>query len=290
MSFDHDTTMPEPGDADAPPLQRVLDQSEQVKEKVETAAVELSEVNSDLQDDVAQGVPLVQVQQALDKNEAAEAKVQEAAAELVVVNDALAGEVAERDSLEHRVRQGESALSTSQAAEEASRHRALHDALTGLPNSTLVRDRLEHDLEQAERHGWRLAVIFIDLDGFKQVNDAHGHDVGDRVLQEVATRLAGAVRGGDTVGRRGGDEFLVLALEMQEDASTIALAMMLRGIIAEPMVIDGVSAAVGASIGVAIFPDDATTAVGLLKCADLAMYVAKQGRLGVARHSEPIGA
>lgn len=281
--------------ANAATLQRALDQSEKVKEKMEEAALELSDVNAALKEDLDKGAPLVQVQHALGKSEAVEVKVQEAAEELVAVNEALAEEVVERDSLEQRVLQSESALSQSAsalskslAAEESARHRALHDALTALPNVTLFGDRIENALEQARRHHWRLAVMFLDLDGFKRINDTHGHDVGDRVLQEVAKRLADSVRGGDSVGRRGGDEFLVLILEIQDDASAITLATKLGAIIAKPILVDGVPLTVKTSIGIAVYPDDAKSAADLLKCADVAMYVAKNGRLGVARYALPI--
>lgn len=280
-------------DTDSPnatPLHRAIDQSEKVKEKVEAAALELSDVNAALKDDLAKGIPLAKVQHALDKSEAVEEKVQEAAEELVAVNDALAEEVAERDSLEHRVQQSASALSKSQAAEESARHRALHDAATALPNVTLFGDRLANALAQAARHQWRLAVMFLDLDGFKQINDTHGHDVGDRVLQDVAKRLRDGVRGGDSVGRRGGDEFLVLMLEVQDDASALTLATKLGEQIAAPIVVDGVRLAVGTSIGIAVYPEDARTAAELLRCADVAMYVAKKGRLGVARYAAPSAA
>lgn len=279
--------MPDKDTPIAPPLHRALDQSEKVKDKVEEAAVELSDVNATLKDDAARGVPLLQVRHALEKSERVELKVQEAARELVAVNEVLAEEVAERSSLEDRVLQSESALSESQAAEELARHRALHDAVTGLPNVTLFVDRLEKALEQALRHRWRLAVLFLDLDGFKLINDSHGHDVGDRVLHDVARRLSDATRDSDSIGRRGGDEFLLLMLEVQDDASAMSLATKLGERIAEEMLIDGLSLTVGTSIGVAVYPDDATTAAELLKCADLAMYVAKKGRLGVARYSAP---
>lgn len=271
--------------ATAPPLHRALTQTEKVKEKVQEAAVELADVNAVLKENAAEGAPPVKVQHALDKSEAVEVKVLEAAEELVAVNEALTEEVADRDALEHRVRQGESALSASVAAEEASRHRALHDAVTGLPNSTLFRDRLETALEQANRHAWRLAVMFLDLDGFKLVNDAHGHDIGDRVLQEVATRLQDVIRSADSVGRRGGDEFLILALELTDDSAAMALATKICERIAEPMRFDALDVTVGTSIGIAIYPEDATRPTDLLKCADLAMYVAKQGRLGAARYA-----
>ncbi len=295
MTTDRGTPPTETNTANAAPLQRALGQSEKVKEKMEEAALELSDVNAVLKEDVAKGAPLVQVRHALGKSEAVEVKVQEAAEELVAVNDALAEEVAERDSLEQRVLQSESALSQSSsalsksmAAEESARHRALHDALTALPNVTLFGDRLENALEQARRHQWRLAVMFLDLDGFKQINDTHGHDIGDRVLQEVANRLSDSVRGGDSVGRRGGDEFLVLMLEVRDDASAITLATKLSAGIAQPIPVDGIRLTVGTSIGIAVYPDDAKSAADLLKCADVAMYAAKNGRLGVARYASRI--
>lgn len=271
--------------AEVPALQRALDQSEKVKEKVEEAGIELSDVNDSLKDDVANGVPIGKVAEALRKSERVETKVQEAAEELVAVNEDLAREVAERDQLEHRVRQGESAASESKAAEEEARHRALHDAVTGLPNGTLFGDRLAQALEHADRHAWRLAVMFLDLNGFKQVNDTHGHDIGDRVLQEVASRLIETVRSADTLARRGGDEFLVLALEMQDDESISALATKLCDRIVEPMDIDGTSVTVGTSIGVCVYPDDATSVAALLKCADAAMYLAKREKTCVVRHA-----
>lgn len=294
MTTDRETPRTDPSVPSAAPLQRAMDQSEKVKEKMEEAAVELSDVNAVLKEDLAKGAPLVQVRHALGKSEAVEVKVQEAADELVAVNDALAEEVAQRDSLEQRVIQSESALSKSSsalskslAAEESARHRALHDGLTGLPNVTLFADRLENALEQAHRHQWRLAVMFLDLDGFKGINDTHGHDIGDRVLQTVAKRLSDSVRGGDSIGRRGGDEFLVLMLEARDDASATALATKLSRAIAKPILIDGVQLSVGTSVGIAVYPDDARSATDLLKCADVAMYVAKNGRLGVARYVSP---
>ena len=239
MTADRDKDRSPVDSSKLPSLQRTLDQSEKVKDKMEEAAVELSDVNAVLKEDVATGAPLVRVQHALAKSENVEAKVQEAADDLVAVNDALAGEVAERDSLEHRVRRSESELTKSVEAEELARHRALHDAVTTLPNVTLFGDRLEHALEQAQRHSWRLAVLFLDLDGFKLINDTHGHDAGDRVLQAVATRLSASTRGSDSVARRGGDEFLVLLLEVKDDASAVAFATKLRSHLLEPMLVDG---------------------------------------------------
>lgn len=278
-------TAPSKGMPVGPPLKQALDQSEKVKEKVEDAAHDLSEVNETLKEDGEGTVPLDKVKQALSKSEGVETELREAAEELVAVNEELTKEIAERDALEHRVRQGESAVSVSKAAEEEARRRALHDAVTGLPNTTLFGDRLEQALEHADRHGWRLAVMFLDLNGFKEVNDTHGHDVGDRVLKEVSTRLAETVRAADSLARRGGDEFLVLALEVQDDESITVLANKLCERLGEPMEIDGASVTVGASIGIAVYPEDAVTSADLLKCADLAMYAAKREKTCVMRHA-----
>src|SRR4051812_35636238 len=195
------------------PLSRALDQSEQVQGKVEQAAVDLCLVNEELKDEIAMGVPLAKVESALHLSQTIEVNVQDAAAELVVVNDALAVEIVQRHHLEDQLSKSSAALSESRAQEKESRHNALHDAVTGLPNLTLFNDRLRSALALAERHAWRLAVMFIDLDEFKLINDARGHDVGDRVLQMVAQRLQTVIRGGDTVSRRSGDEFLFLMLD-----------------------------------------------------------------------------
>ncbi len=258
------------------PLVRALHQSEQVHDKVEQAAVDLSSVNTLLKDGIAEGVPVAKVARALHQNETVEVKVQDAAAELVVVNDTLAEGIDEHRHMEHRLSTADAELSESQANEKKARHSALHDAVTGLPNLTLFNDRLRTALAQAQRHTWRLAVMFIDLDDFKKVNDARGHDVGDRVLQMVAQRLQAVVRGGDTVSRRSGDEFLVLMVEAKDESSVAAFAARIAGNIGEACEIDGMTLTVTASIGIAVYPDDGRTAQELLKKADQAMYAGKR--------------
>jgi diguanylate cyclase (GGDEF)-like protein len=262
------------------PLSRALDQSEHVQDKVEKAAVDLSTVNAVLKDEIAAGVPLAKVENALNQSEVVEVNIQEAAAELVAVNDMLAVEIDERRGLEERLSRSHAALTQSRAAERSARHSALHDALTGLPNLTLFNDRLSTALAQAERHAWRLAVMFIDLDGFKAINDAHGHDAGDRVLQRVAQRLEGMVRAGDTVSRRSGDEFLFLMLEAKDQANVAALSVRIAACIAEACDIGGARVTVEACIGVAVYPEDGRSARELLEHADAAMYVAKQAKAG----------
>ncbi|MHB1375083.1 MAG: diguanylate cyclase domain-containing protein [Thauera sp.] len=157
-------------------------------------------------------------------------------------------------------------------AEERIKHLAQHDALTGLPNRALLSDRLERALAAAQRNGYVLGVLFIDLDGFKPVNDRHGHDVGDALLQAVAQRLQGLVRESDTAARIGGDEFVVLlpTIAGAEDADRVASK--LRAALASPFDIHGHRIMISGSIGVALFPRDGDNAPGLMQRADSAMY------------------
>ncbi|WP_232417768.1 GGDEF domain-containing response regulator [Methyloversatilis thermotolerans] len=178
-------------------------------------------------------------------------------------------------------------------ADEALMYRASHDALTGLPNRALLLERLAQALKQAQRREARVALLFIDLDHFKEVNDEHGHAAGDQLLMEVARRLNGDLRAEDTVARLGGDEFVVLMPMLDADAADSASQAAARIItrLGEPVALDGGNARIGASIGVALYPDDADNAARLLESADDAMYRAKRaGRnrfLRVSRLSSP---
>ena len=262
------------------PLFRALDKSAHVHEKVEQAATALSAINDVLKGEIADGVPLEKIELALIQSELVVRQVQQAAAELIDVSDALAKEIDERQQLEDRLSNSDKALSESRVKERTSSHNALHDAVTGLPNLQLFKDRLRNGLAQAKRHDWRLAVMFIDLDEFKSVNDSHGHETGDRVLQEVAKRLQTTVRSGDTVSRRSGDEFLFLMLEVKDESSAGALAAKIVSNIAEVCEIDGEVFTVKASIGIALYPEDGCSTQELLKHADAAMYAAKQQQEG----------
>lgn len=152
---------------------------------------------------------------------------------------------------------------------------AHYDELTKLPNRALFFDRLEHALADARRRGSDFALLFIDLDGFKSVNDAYGHYVGDQLLQEVARRMEHCVRANDTVARMGGDEFAVILgdLVKPEDASRVAQKIIDR--MSEPLLLDGKDCRVGASIGIGVFPRDGQSGGSLLSKADSAMYCAK---------------
>jgi diguanylate cyclase (GGDEF)-like protein/PAS domain S-box-containing protein len=154
-------------------------------------------------------------------------------------------------------------------------HQALHDSLTGLANQSLFRDRVEHALARLERPGGRVAVLFLDLDNFKSVNDSLGHSVGDRLLMRVAKRIEGTLRAADTAARLGGDEFAVLIENPGDDGSIDEVAERLLHTIAQRVSLDGTEVATSVSIGIAL--GDATmTCDQLLRDADLAMYTAKR--------------
>jgi diguanylate cyclase (GGDEF)-like protein len=155
------------------------------------------------------------------------------------------------------------------------RHFAYHDELTGLPNRALLRDRLTQALARARRGDKRLALLFLDLDRFKDTNDRLGHGVGDRLLQRVAERLLSCIRGGDTACRYGGDEFVVLLPEVIDRKHALDVAGKIRTRLARPYPVDGHSIAVTASIGVAVYPVDGTSQDDLIRQADIAMYLGK---------------
>jgi diguanylate cyclase (GGDEF)-like protein len=152
---------------------------------------------------------------------------------------------------------------------------ALHDSLTDLPNRALFRDRLIQATTNAPANGRYAALLYVDLDRFKHINDSLGHAIGDKLLQTVARRLLGCVRSTDTVSRQGGDEFVVLLADIDHSRDAVTCAEKLLGALEAPYRIGEHELRISASIGVAIFPDDAGEAEALLRCADSAMYQAK---------------
>jgi diguanylate cyclase (GGDEF)-like protein/PAS domain S-box-containing protein len=167
------------------------------------------------------------------------------------------------------------------AVERRIEHLAFHDGLTGLPNRSLLEDRLAQAIASAERHGHSFAVLFVDLDGFKEVNDRYGHDRGDEFLKEMARRLADVVRGGDTVARMGGDEFVLLLAQVSGRAEVTAAVDRLLEIFRQPIPVGEATVSVTASIGAALYPEDEVNGDTLLRHADVAMYHAKEhGRNG----------
>lgn len=153
---------------------------------------------------------------------------------------------------------------------------AQHDFLTELPNRLLLNDRLIQAIGMAQRHRKKLAVLFVDLDNFKSINDSRGHATGDAVLQAVAKRLREALRGTDTVSRQGGDEFLILLPEIKSAKDPERLAKKILIALAEPLLVGGSAVSITASIGISIFPGHSQDPEGLVRCADIAMYKAKQ--------------
>jgi diguanylate cyclase (GGDEF)-like protein len=162
------------------------------------------------------------------------------------------------------------------AAEQNLRFFASHDPLTGLSNRTMFNDRLHQALAQAARFERSLALLFIDLDGFKDVNDTHGHTVGDIVLAELANRLRATLREGDVIGRMGGDEFVVLIEEFSEAGQVAEVAKKLLETVVRPFTLQGGECHLTASLGISIYPDDGKDADTLIKNADMAMYLVKQ--------------
>ena len=253
-------------------LTEVLGQSTLAKELVQTAATDLSSVNAILKEATEP-----RLAPALAKSEAAEENVNEAAVKLSEVTRALSAEVGARHQLEDRL------VDVEQHA-RADHHAALHDALTDLPNRSLFADRLEHALAQARRKGWQVAVLFADLDNFKEINDVLGHAAGDTVLQIIASRLTKTCRADDTVSRYGGDEFLYLLSDLHDDQNIAMIATKVVNAVRAPLelLVDGVSVTrhVGVSVGIAVFPRDADSADALISRADAAMYEAKRTRTG----------
>jgi diguanylate cyclase (GGDEF)-like protein len=163
---------------------------------------------------------------------------------------------------------------------------ARHDVLTGLPNRAVFHDLIERALPEAAR-GAMFAVLFLDLDRFKAVNDTLGHRAGDALLKQVASRLGATVREIDTVARFGGDEFVVLQPLVEQPDGAMRLAERIIAVLCEPYMLEGTQASIGVSVGIAMAPGDGTSAEALLKNADLALYLAKAEGRGTFRFFEP---
>ena len=177
------------------------------------------------------------------------------------------------------------------AFEAQLQHQALNDDLTGLPNRRLLADRLRHALDVARRAEHQVALMYIDLDGFKLVNDSLGHAVGDRLLRQVSERLRSRVRASDTLARLGGDEFAVVLAGVKALEQASGVAETLLAILAPPFTIDEHEITITASIGVSVFPESGTTPVELLQQADSAMYAAKKmGKNRMMVFSDALGA
>jgi diguanylate cyclase (GGDEF)-like protein len=171
-------------------------------------------------------------------------------------------------------------------AEETLAHQSLHDALTGLPNRTLLMDRLQQAFSLADRRRGQSALMLIDLDRFKDVNDTFGHHVGDFLLLEVGARMKAALRESDTVARLGGDEFAVVLTEVGSEDGVLHAAEKLVEALEQPFLLEGETVDIGASMGIALFPEHGREGPGLLRHADVAMYTAKRRGGGIQLYSD----
>ena len=167
-------------------------------------------------------------------------------------------------------------ITAAQAMAEKMAHLAQHDFLTNLPNRVLLNDRIAQAISLAKRRGVHLAVLFLDLDNFKHINDSLGHATGDKLLQSVAMRLCACVRRSDTVSRQGGDEFVILVTEDRYAENAALVAEKILSALAVPHPIAGHELHVTTSIGISVYPADGQDAEALLKNADIAMYSAKE--------------
>ena len=167
-------------------------------------------------------------------------------------------------------------ISELKAAEQQLAHLAHHDELTGLPNRLYFKAQVEQSLQSARRNQHRMALLFLDLDGFKQINDSFGHDVGDQLLREIATRLKNAIREEDTVARMGGDEFIIILNRITDRNDASLVARHIVNEVMRPMQLPQQTLSPSTSVGISIYPEDAESVMGLQKAADHAMYTAKE--------------
>lgn len=260
-------------------LTAVLGQSEQIHELISQSFEDLSAGKIAIRDELANLDPVLAATRAVDLIEGITAKLADVSERLKAVNHALVREIRDRIMIDHQ-------LAAAVEQEAGSRNAALHDHLTGLPNRVLFQDRLEHGISQAKRHGWILAVMFVDLDNFKSINDGYGHQAGDAVLQAVAARLEQNTRTEDTVSRHGGDEFLYLLTPLHEHKDIAMIAAKILQAIQAPCEVRvgevALTLSLEASIGIAVFPKDGDSAIALIQRADDAMYRAKDAKSGVA--------
>src|SRR5205823_7878963 len=178
-------------------------------------------------------------------------------------------------------------ITDRKTAQQQVEYQAYHDSLTGLPNRLLFRDRIAMALAHAKRTKRGAAVLFLDIDQFKLVNDTLGHTIGDRMLQVIAARLIACVRGEDTVARMGGDEFTVLIAEVGDRRATSVVAQKVLEAVRQPVVVDDHELFGTTSVGMAVFPEDGDDAETLLKNADRAMYRAKDAGRNNYQYATP---
>lgn len=258
--------------------QNTADQREDIADLREEAAdlrqdtADLRQDTADLQQDAAD---LRQVTADL-RQEAADLREEAASAKAILSASTQAQLREANERLIVATIQAQTMTEAAQLATEQMSYMAEHDFLTGLPNRALLTDRLAQSIAFAQRHGKKVALMYLDLDHFKHINDSLGHAVGDQLLQSVAKRLKSCVRLYDTVSRQGGDEFVVLLPELEEVRDAVVTAKKLIAAMAQPHFISGHQLRATTSIGISIYPDDGNDAETIVKNADTAMYQAKK--------------
>lgn len=264
-------------------LDTALDKSHEIKAEVEACAGDLASANELAKARIAQGPSTLHADEVLREGLAVETRVQACADDLQQVTDNLAHGVDEVKAVEQALSRSRAALADSEAALAVSRNAermasqmAMHDQKTGLPNRTLFDDRLVQAIAGAQRQGYLLAVMFLDLDRFKLINDTHGHAAGDAVLTVVAERLMRHAREEDTVCRNGGDEFLYLLINPADREAVARIAGLVRQAVEAPIGLGALQFAITPSIGIALYPDHGSNGPTLIAHADAAMYQAKQ--------------
>jgi diguanylate cyclase (GGDEF)-like protein len=261
-------------------LAKALIESERIKAIVDQAATDISCVTRVITQAMIDSPEIHSIEVALEQISAANSKVRLASAKLSVVTEELQGEARDRDMLDHR-------FAAALEQNEGTRQASLHDILATLPNRALFNERLQAAIAHAKKDGVTVAVMFVDLDDFKRINDSFGHAVGDRVLQTIARRLKAHTRDADTVSRHSGDEFLYLASHVRDESNIELIAQKLLREIQAPLDIDvpereNFQGAITASIGISVFPKDGATPDLLVGSADAAMYQAKRRKCGLA--------
>lgn len=288
-----------------PPLLEVaLKKNQSVRAMLKSCITGLSSVNEWMREGIKKGYTFHEIEKALAQNESVEDRIRECMGQLHAVNTALTQEISDHG---HLNRELVNALQTLPGNKDALpdlqdvwsiahevvkeiKKRSLTDFVTNIPNRELFHDRLEQALALAKRHDWDLAVMFIDLDRFKPINDIYGHAVGDRVLKTVAQRLDIEARSEDTICRYGGDEFLYLLVNPQGTQNIQRIAHKVSTLISSAVVIDDSVLTVASSIGIAVYPENGTSGEDLVANADAAMYRAKEASTGPVFFDESIRA
>jgi diguanylate cyclase (GGDEF)-like protein len=197
--------------------------------------------------------------------------------EIISARDTLEQQVVERTrELANTIKQLQIEIEEREKITAELHFLANHDALTGLPSLRLCKDRLNQSLAEARRNHQASAVMFLDLDGFKEINDRYGHEFGDSVLRESAARITAEIRETDTVARIGGDEFVIILSSLPEKSIANRIADSLVAAIAQPVCVGAIEVAISASIGISLYPDHGVTAEELIRSADKAMYRVKR--------------